>query len=68
MNDSMDCYDDIQIEELQNFDFVGEDLSDLIEENNDFNLKDYINGNYDYWLWLPTPLISLETLLLILDL
>jgi hypothetical protein len=48
MNDSMDCYDDIQIEELQNFDFVGEDLSDLIEENNDFNLKDYINGNYDY--------------------
>ena len=68
MNDSMDCYDDIQIEELQNFDFVGEDLSDLIEENNDFNLKDYINGNYDYWLWLPTLLISLETLLLILDL
>ena len=44
----MDCYDDIQIEELQNFDFVGEDLTDLIEESNDFNIKDYINGNYDY--------------------
>jgi len=48
MNDSMDCFDDIQIEELQNFDFVGEDLSDLIEENNEFNMNDYINGNYDY--------------------
>lgn len=44
----MDCYDDIQIEELQNFDFFGEDLTDLIEENEDFNIKDYINGNYDY--------------------
>ena len=44
----MDCFDDIQIEELQNFDFVGEDLVDLIEESDDFNIKDYINGNYDY--------------------
>ncbi len=44
----MDCFDDIQIEELQNFDFVERDLIDLIEEDNDFNMKDYINGNYDY--------------------
>ena len=49
MNDSMDCFDDIQIEELQNFDFVGEDLIDLIEEEKDFNMKDYLNSNYDYW-------------------
>ena len=48
MNDFMDCFDDIQIEELQNFDFVGDDLIDLIEEENDFNMKDYLNGNYDY--------------------
>jgi hypothetical protein len=48
MNDSMDCFDDIQIEELQNFDFVGDDLIDLIEEENDFNMKDYLNSNYDY--------------------
>ena len=48
MKDSMNCFDDIQIEELQNFDFVGEDLSDLIEEENDFNIKDYLNSNYDY--------------------
>ena len=68
MKDSMDCFDDIQIEELQNFDFVGEDLIDLIEEENDFNMKEYLNGNYDYWLWLPTLLILLETPLLILDL
>jgi hypothetical protein len=44
----MDCYDDIQIEELENFDFVAEDLVDLIEEDNDFNIKDYLNSNYDY--------------------
>jgi hypothetical protein len=44
----MDCFDDIQVEELQNFDFVERDLIDLIEEDNDFNMKDYINGNYDY--------------------
>lgn len=48
MNNSMDCFDDIQIEELQNFDFVGEDLIDLIEEENNFNMKDYLNSNYDY--------------------
>ena len=44
----MDCFDDIQIEELDNFDFVEKDLIDIIEEDNDFNMKDYINGNYDY--------------------
>ena len=45
----MDCYDDIQIEELQNFDFVAEDLADLIDEDNKFDINGYINGNYDYW-------------------
>jgi len=44
----MDSYDDIQIEELQNFDFVAEDLIDLIDEDNKFNINEYINGNYDY--------------------
>lgn len=44
----MDCFDDIQIEEIENFDFVGEDLSDLIEEQNDFNLNDYLKSNIDY--------------------
>jgi len=44
----MDSYDDIQIEELQNFDFVAEDLADLIDEDNKFNINEYINGNYDY--------------------
>jgi len=48
MKDSMDCFDDIQIEELQNFDFVERDLIELIEEENDFNMKEYLNGNYDY--------------------
>jgi len=48
MNDSMDCFDDLQIEELENFDFVAEDLVDLIDEDNKFNINEYINGNYDY--------------------
>jgi len=37
-----------QIEELVEFDYVEKDLFELIEEQNDFNMNDYINGNYDY--------------------
>ena len=44
----MDWFDDIQIEELQNFDLIEEDISDLIEERNDFNMNDYLNSNIDY--------------------
>jgi hypothetical protein len=44
----MDCFDDIQVEELENFDFVERDLTEIIEEQDDFNMKDYLNGNYDY--------------------
>ena len=44
----MDWFDDIQIEELQNFDFIEEDISELIEERNDFNMNDYLNSNIDY--------------------
>ena len=44
----MDCFDDIQIEEISSFDFVEKDLTDIIEEENDFNMKDYLNSNYDY--------------------
>jgi hypothetical protein len=44
----MDCFDDIQVEELENFDFVERDLIEIIEEQDDFNMKDYLNGNYDY--------------------
>ena len=44
----MDWFDDNQIEELQNFDFVEEDISELIEERNDFNMNDYLNSNIDY--------------------
>lgn len=48
MNDSMDCFDDIQIEETSGFDFIEQDLTELIEESDDFNIKDYLNSNYDY--------------------
>jgi len=44
----MDCFDDIQVEELENFDFVERDLTDIIEEQDDFNMNEYLNGNYDY--------------------
>lgn len=44
----MDCFDDIQIEETVGFDFLEKDFSELIEESNDFNMNEYLNGNYDY--------------------
>jgi len=44
----MDWFDDNQVEELQNFDFIEEDISDLIEENNNFNMNEYLNSNIDY--------------------
>jgi hypothetical protein len=44
----MDCFDDIQVEELENFDFVERDLTEIIKEQDDFNMNDYLNGNYDY--------------------
>ena len=37
-----------QIEELVNFDHIEQDLSDLIEEQNDFNMNEYLPSNYDY--------------------
>ena len=37
-----------QIEELVNFDYIEQDLSDLIEEQNDFNMNEYLISNYDY--------------------
>ena len=44
----MDWFDDVQVEELQNFDFVEQDLIELIEENNEFNMNEYLNSNIDY--------------------
>ena len=45
---TMDWFDDIQIEELQNFDFIEEDISELIEEQTNFNMNEYLNSNIDY--------------------
>lgn len=44
----MEWFDDIQVEELENFDFIEENIYDLIEETNDFNLNEYLNSNIDY--------------------
>ena len=44
----MDWFDDIQIEELENFDFIEGDLTDLIEDKKDFNMNEYLNSNIDY--------------------
>jgi hypothetical protein len=44
----MDYYlSEQQIEELVNFD-QHEDLSDLIEEEQKFNMNEYLNSNIDY--------------------
>ena len=40
--------DQQQIEELVNFDYIEEDLADLVEEDKDFNVNDYLNSNIDY--------------------
>ena len=44
----MDHFDDQQIEELRNFDFVDDEelLNEII--NDDFNVNDYLNSNIDY--------------------
>jgi hypothetical protein len=44
----MDWFDDIQVEELENFDFIEEDISELVEEKKNFNLNEYLNSNIDY--------------------
>tara|TARA_Y100000385_G_C12747345_1_gene489418 strand:+ start:112 stop:246 length:135 start_codon:yes stop_codon:yes gene_type:complete len=44
----MDWFDDIQVEEMENFDFVSEDIEDLVEKQKEFNIKEYLNGNIDY--------------------
>ena len=48
MKDSMDCFDAIQIEETPGFEFIEQDLIELIEEENDFNMKEYLNSNIDH--------------------
>lgn len=37
-----------QVEELVNFDSVEQDLADLIESEENFNLNEYLNSNIDY--------------------
>mgnify|MGYP001269157041 FL=1 len=37
-----------QIEELVNFDYVEKDLADLVEDEQKFNLNDYLNSKIDY--------------------
>jgi hypothetical protein len=42
----MDHYSDI--EELENFDHVETDFTELFEESNNFNMNEYLNSNIDY--------------------
>jgi hypothetical protein len=44
----MDSFNDTQIEELTNFDYIADE--DYLDEivNDEFNLNEYLNGNYDY--------------------
>lgn len=44
----MDFFDDQQIEELSNFDYIADEdfINTLVDE--EFNLNDYLNSNIDY--------------------
>jgi len=44
----MDFFDDQQIEELSNFDYIADEdfINTLIDE--EFNLNEYLNSNIDY--------------------
>tara|TARA_Y200000002_G_scaffold343189_1_gene315523 strand:+ start:1192 stop:1329 length:138 start_codon:yes stop_codon:yes gene_type:complete len=45
----MDSYlTEQQVEELVNFDYIEKDLADLIEDEEKFNINDYLNSNIDY--------------------
>ena len=45
----MDSYlTEQQVEELVNFDYVAEELEDLIEDEEKFNMNDYLQSNIDY--------------------
>ena len=37
-----------QIEELVNFDYLEQDLADLIDDEQKFDINDYLNSNIDY--------------------
>ena len=55
----MDYYlNDQQIEELVNFDHI-EDLADLVEEEQQFSIEQYLNSNIDYWFMnFPTETVN----------
>jgi|TARA_Y100000996_G_C22448861_1_gene612933 hypothetical protein len=37
-----------QVEELVNFDYMEEDLEDLIQDPEKLDINDYLNSNIDY--------------------
>ena len=43
----MDAFDDVSIEEFSSFDFV-EEMNESIEQDEKFNVNDYLNSNIDY--------------------
>ena len=43
----MDDFDDLSIEEFSSFDFV-EEMNESIEQDEKFNVNDYLNSNIDY--------------------
>ena len=45
----MDSYlSEQQVEELVNFDYMEEDLEDLIQDPEKLDINDYLNSNIDY--------------------
>ena len=44
----MDHYLNEQQVELVNFDYVEQDLADLVDDEQKFDINDYLNSNIDY--------------------
>ena len=61
----MDDYDDLQVEEFSNFDFVEEMNENLFDDDDkeDKTFNSFLNSNTDNWLWLKKFLGQLNWIL-----
>lgn len=56
----MDWLDDVQVEELCNFDFIeNEEVFEVLNKE-EKNFNDYLNSNYDYWLTMNSATVLAE--------
>lgn len=56
----MDWFDDVQVEELCNFDFIEDEEVFEVLNKEEKNFNDYLNSNYDYWLTMNSATVLAE--------